>query len=86
MRCTSSPAKTAREAGTVYSRWLHYLMFCHSMGWHDDLTLQGDTSLLINTMAGPTRRGTLQLAMYALHLASGNNLLCRTLKTVTIES
>jgi hypothetical protein len=56
------------------------------MNWQDDITLQGDASTILHTSAGPTRRGTLQLAMYALHLASGNSLLCRTLKTSTIEN
>ena len=43
--------------------------------WDDDLTLA----------SVPRRRGTLQLAMYAWHLGSGNSLKCKSIKVDTIK-
>ena len=54
-------------------------MFAHDMKWGDDLT----RTVVTATSLG--RRGTLQLAIYALHLWSGNNLHCRSLKLATIQ-
>ena len=73
---TSKPAKEFR---TVQNRWVHYLMLAHDMRWGDDLTQTVVTAMSLG------RRGTLQLAIYALHLWSGNNLRCRSLKLATIQ-
>jgi hypothetical protein len=50
-------------------------MFIHAMKWDDDIFLEKTSN---------TRRGNLQLSMYAMHLATGSTLLCRqiTLKTI----
>ena len=45
------------------------------MNWHDDFTLE----------AAPRRRGTIQLALYAQHLATGNSMLCRSIKADTVS-
>ena len=54
-------------------------MFAYSLGWIDDLTLEKSFA------AGNRRRGTIQLACYALHLASGHTLLSRALRCTTIK-
>ena len=46
------------------------------MKWHDNLGLEG----LLDT-----RRGQLQMAMYANYLANGNSLYCKTLRANTIK-
>ena len=48
------------------------------MNWGDNLMLAEDT-------ADTHTRGHLQLSMYALHLAAGNNIHCRSLRLATIE-
>ena len=45
------------------------------MNWGDDLLLEKSTPI----------RGQLQLAMYAVHVASGSSLTCRQLKLATIK-
>jgi hypothetical protein len=45
------------------------------MKWHDDILLE----------KSPVRRGNLQLAMYAMHLATGSTLLCKAIKCSTIK-
>lgn len=50
-------------------------MFVYHMRWNDDLLLEHSS----------TRRGNLQLAMYAMHLATGNTLLCKSIKSGTIK-
>ena len=47
------------------------------MKWDDNLLLEGDV---------PPERGQLQLAMYAVHLSSGQGIYCRQLKVKTIEN
>ena len=47
------------------------------MKWDDDLLLEGEI---------PPERGQLQLAMYAVHLSSGQGIYCRQLKVKTIEN
>ena len=46
------------------------------MKWDDDYTLEDTTD---------TRRGLLQLAMYAMHVGTGNSLFCRTIKVATVK-
>ena len=70
----------AKEVGSVRSRHLHYLNVATALGWDDDLTLTAACA------GGKTRRGTLQLAMYAHVLAAGCNLVCRSLKAGTIKN
>lgn len=47
------------------------------MKWGDNLLLEGDVDPL---------RGQLQLAMYAIHLSTGNSIYCKQIKAKTIES
>ena len=51
-------------------------MFAQHMRWDDDLTLEKSTD---------TRRGLLQLAMYAMHVGTGQTLLCKTIKVATVK-
>ena len=46
------------------------------MRWDDDITLEKTTD---------TRRGLLQLAMYAMHVGTGQTLLCKTIKVATVK-
>jgi hypothetical protein len=46
------------------------------MKWDDSLLLEEE---------GLAERGQLQLAMYALHLSSGNSIYCKSIKVATIE-
>ena len=46
------------------------------MRWDDDFTLEKSTD---------TRRGLLQLAMYAMHVGTGQTLLCKTIKVATVK-
>ena len=48
------------------------------MKWTDNLLLEGDWEQL-------KKRGQWQLAMYALHLGTGNSIYCKQIKTSTIE-
>ena len=45
------------------------------MKWSDDLFLEHS----------PHERGTLQLALYSMHLASGSTLNCRNIKSATLK-
>ena len=70
--------RTPESAGTIRTRRMHYLWYCHRMNWVPDLLLEGgddDTAL----------RGQYQMAMYALHLSSGNTIYCKRIKAATIE-
>jgi hypothetical protein len=51
-------------------------MFAHHMKWDDDITLEHSVD---------TRRGLLQLAMYAMHVGTGQTLLCKTIKVATVK-
>ena len=51
-------------------------MFARDLKWDDDYTLEKSTD---------NRRGLLQLAMYAMHLATGNTLFCKTIKAATVK-
>lgn len=51
-------------------------MFAEHMKWDDDYTLEKDNG---------SRRGLLQLAMYAQHLGTGNSLHCKSIKAATIQ-
>ena len=48
------------------------------MRWDDNLTLEGTEDEL-------AVRGQLQLSMYAVHLAGGNSIHCKSIKSSTIE-
>ena len=48
------------------------------MNWTDDFLLERDTPDTV-------LRGQVQLALYAIHLASGNNIFCKSLRCSTIE-
>ena len=51
-------------------------MFAVRMKWDDDLTLEHSVD---------TRRGLLQLAMYAMHVGTGQTLHCKTIKVATVK-
>ena len=55
---------------------MHYFRTACDLDWDDDLTLENSDPI----------RGQLQLAMYALHLASGEGITCRQLKLATIKA
>jgi hypothetical protein len=48
------------------------------MNWDDDLLLEGNSPDI-------AIRGQFQLAMYALHLSSGNTIQCKSIKASTVE-
>ena len=51
-------------------------MFAKNLKLDDDYTLE---------TSADTRRGLLQLAMYAMHVGSGSTLLCKTIKVATVK-
>ena len=51
-------------------------MYAKDMNWDDDYTLENSND---------TRRGMLQLAMYAMHVGTGNSLFCKTIKVATVK-
>jgi hypothetical protein len=66
--------KSTRQLWTVRSRRLHYFLFCHAVGL-------AENPLLENV---PQQRRNAQMALYAVHLASGDTLYCRAIKAATI--
>ena len=70
--------RAASVARTVRTRCLHFLHFCYTMKWTDNLLLEGDGEEL-------AVRGQYQLAMYAIHLSTGHSIYCRQIKLATIE-
>jgi hypothetical protein len=68
--------KSARKLRIVRSRRLHYFLFCHAVGLSDNLLLEHV----------PQTGRNAQMALYAVHLASGGNLYCRAIKAATIGS
>jgi len=72
---------TPNSARTVSTRRLHYLYFCCLMKWTDNWLLIGDEPDL-------PIWGQLQLAMYAVHLATGNStsIYCKRIKATTVDS
>jgi hypothetical protein len=67
-------AAVIKQLGTVRSRRLHYFLFCDAVGL-------ADNALLENV---PQPRRNAQMALYAVHLASGSTLFCRAIKSATI--
>jgi hypothetical protein len=74
LQCMAGRPKSARKLRTVCSRRLHYFLFCHAVG------LSGN--LLLDNV--PQTRRNAQMALYAVHLASGENLYCGAIKAATI--
>jgi hypothetical protein len=74
LQCMAGRPKSARKLRTVRSRRLHYFLFCHAVGLSDNLLLENV----------PQARRNAQMALYAVHLASGGNLYCRAIKAATI--
>jgi hypothetical protein len=58
----------------VRSRRLHYFLFCDAVGLADNALLENVPQPWRNT----------QMALYAVHLASGDTLFCRAIKSATI--
>jgi hypothetical protein len=75
LRLTAGTPRTSKELGTVRSRRLHYFRFCNDLNLTDDLYIQHVSQL----------RRNWQMALYAAHLATGNNIFCRSLKAVAIS-
>ena len=74
LRLTAGTPRTSKELGTVRSRRLHYYRFCYDLNLTDDLFLQHVSQL----------RRNWQLALYAVHLATGNTVFCKSIKASTI--
>ena len=55
-------------------------MFAYSLGWTD-----GDMVCMGPEPHAAARRGLLQLCMYARHLATGNSLMCKSIRCDTIK-
>jgi hypothetical protein len=70
------PPRSSKELGTIRSRRIHYFIFCNDLKLTDDW-------LLVHVAQ---ERRVYQLALYAAHLATGNNLFCTHLKGATIEA
>jgi hypothetical protein len=68
------PPKSAKDLGTLRTRSVHWLSFCVDLKLTDDLTLQHV----------PIERCVYQIAMYAVHLATGHSISCRAIKAATI--
>jgi hypothetical protein len=69
------PAKTAKELGTFRTHCIHWFVFCM------DMKLEGDMALEHLAI----QRCNFQLALYTVHLATGNSVSCRSIKAATIE-
>jgi hypothetical protein len=78
-RTNAGPAKSSKEAGTICSRLIHYLMFAHDMKW-------GDNYLPEDSTPEGNRRRLLQLALYAQHLGTGNTIMCHSIKVATVKA
>jgi hypothetical protein len=76
LRLTAGTPRTSKEIGTVRTRRLHYYRFCYDLKLIDDLFLQHVSQ----------ERRTWQLALYAIHLATGNTVFCKSIKASTITS
>jgi hypothetical protein len=74
LQCMAGRPKSSKKLRTVHSRRLHYFLFCHAVGLSDNL--------LLDNMSQARRNA--QMALYAVHLTSGENLYCRAIKAVTI--
>jgi hypothetical protein len=74
LQCLVGRRKSTKQLGTVCSRWLHYFLFCDAVGLEDN-------ALLENV---PQPQRNVQMALYAVHLASGGTLFCRAIKSATI--
>ena len=76
LRAMSGSNKSPKQLGTIRSRRIHYLKFVQDIGLTDDWLLQDHV---------PHERRNWQLALYLVHLASGNNLWCKALKVDTLR-
>jgi hypothetical protein len=75
LQCLAGRPKSTKQLGTVRSRRLHYFLFCDAVGLADNA--------LLENVPQPWRNA--QMALYAVHLASGSTLFCRTIKSATIS-
>ena len=66
---------TPKAARTVRNRRLRSFLFCHRLNLTDDWLLENQ----------PQARANFQLAMYAMHLATGSTLKCQTIQSGTIK-
>ena len=59
----------------IHSHWIHYLLFTRDMNWFDNIMLVGALCC----------HGTLQLAIYAMHLGMGCTIICHQVKVCMIK-
>jgi hypothetical protein len=69
LRLTAGTLRTSKELGTARTRRIHYVRFCYNLKLTDDLHLANVSQA----------RRNWQMALYAVHLATGNNLFCRSI-------
>jgi hypothetical protein len=74
LQCLAGRPKSTKQLRTVRSRRLHYFLFCDAVGLAENAILENV----------PQARRNAQLALYAVHLASGDTLFCRAIKAATI--
>jgi hypothetical protein len=74
LQCLAGRPKSAKQLRTVLSRRLYYFLFCYAVGL--------SANLLLENVKQASRNA--QMALYAVHLASGDTLFCRAIKAVTI--
>jgi hypothetical protein len=74
LQCMAGRPKSTQQLRTVRSRWLYYFLFCHAVGLAENPCLENV----------PQQRRNAQMALYAVHLASGDILYCRAIKAATI--
>ena len=74
LRLTAGTPRTSKELGTARTRRIHCMRFCYDLGLTDDLYLANVSQ----------DRRNWQMALYAVHLATGHTLLCRSIKASTI--
>jgi hypothetical protein len=74
LKLTSGTPRTSKEIGTVRTHRLHYYRFCYDLKLTDHLLLQNVSQ----------DRRNWQMALYAVHLATGNSLYCKSIKATSI--
>ena len=66
---------STKDAGTLRSKQAHFFKFLKDMKLDTNVALQWFTQIVHNII----------MACYTAHLASGQTLLCRNIKTLTIK-
>ena len=66
---------SSKNSGTLLSRQIHFIEFIKTMKLGNNVALKGFTTLTRNAI----------MACYVAHLAAGNTLLCKSIKSCTIS-